>query len=99
MEALDRIISIAMSGGLLSSLFVGTRFDISHILFTDDAFIFTGTNPYHLCHLQCLYLCFEVISGLKVNLAKLELVLVVNVANIDGLAGNMGCRVSPFLLT
>ena len=44
MEALDRIISIAMSGGLLSSLFVGIRFDILHILFTDDTFIFSGTN-------------------------------------------------------
>jgi hypothetical protein len=38
-----------------------------------------GVDPDQLCHLQCFFLCFEVVSGLKINLAKLELVPVGNV--------------------
>jgi hypothetical protein len=45
-----------------------------------------------------LFLCFEVVSGLKVNLTKSELVLVGNVDNEDGLAGILGCRVSSLPL-
>jgi hypothetical protein len=39
-------------------------------------------------------LCFEVVLGLKINLAKSELVLVGNVNNVEGLARILGCRVS-----
>jgi hypothetical protein len=39
-------------------------------------------------------LCFEAVSGLSINLAKLELVLVGNVMSIEGLASILGCSVS-----
>jgi hypothetical protein len=45
-----------------------------------------------------LFLCFEAVSGLKVNLAKSVLVLVGNVDNIDRLADILGCGVSSLLL-
>jgi hypothetical protein len=87
---------------LLSGFSVGTRnvggIDISHLLFVDDTLIFCGANPDHLRHLRCLFLCFEAVSGLKINLAKSELVLVGNVDNVDGLAGIMGCGVSSLPL-
>jgi hypothetical protein len=94
------MISAAVSGGLLSGFSVGTRvgFDISHLLFADDTLIFSGADPDHLRHLRCLFLCFEAVSGLKVNLAKSELVPVGNVDDVDGLAGIMGCGVSPLPL-
>jgi hypothetical protein len=59
---------------------------ISHLVFADDNFIFSGANPDHLCYFCALFLCFETISGLKINLVKSELVLVGNVNNVDGLA-------------
>jgi hypothetical protein len=45
-----------------------------------------------------LFLSFKVISGLKINLVKSELVLVENVDNVVGLAGTMGCRGSSLTL-
>jgi hypothetical protein len=41
---------------------------------------------------------FEAVSGLKTNLAKLVLVLVGDVANMDDLAGILGCGVSSLPL-
>lgn len=60
----------------------------------DDSLIFSGANPYHIHYLQCLFLCFEAISCLKINLAKSELVSVGNSYNVDGLASILGCKVS-----
>jgi hypothetical protein len=47
--------------------------------------------------LWCLFLCFETVSGLKINLAKSELVLVGNV-DVDGLADILGCVVASLPL-
>jgi hypothetical protein len=41
-EALGRMISAAMSGGLLFTFSVGTGIDFSHLLFVDDTLIFIG---------------------------------------------------------
>jgi hypothetical protein len=41
---------------------------------------------------------FEAVSGLKINLAKLEIVHVGDVGNVDGLALILGCRVASLLL-
>jgi len=96
MEALDRMISTAVSGGLLSSFSVGNvgRFVFSQLLFTDDTLIFCDANPIHLCHMCCLFLCFEVASSLKINLVRSELVPIGNVEHVERLAGILGCRVS-----
>jgi len=68
--------------------------DISPLLFANDILIFCGVDLDNLCHLRCLFICLETDSGLKINLAKLELVLVSNVDNVDVLGGILCCRVS-----
>jgi hypothetical protein len=60
---------------------------ISHLMFADDTLIFYGANPYHFCYPRALFLCFKVVSSLRINLAKLELVPIGNINNGDGLAG------------
>jgi hypothetical protein len=87
------MLTVAMNRGLLSNFSVGTRVDISHILFADDSLLLCGADPNHLHNLRSLFLCFEAVSGLKINLAKSELVLVGNVDNVTGLAGILGCGV------
>jgi len=42
----------------------------------------------------CLFLCFDALSDLKVNLAKLELLHAGNVLDADGLIGIMNGGVS-----
>lgn len=68
-------------------------FYIFHLLFAGDTLILCGANLNHLCNLRCL-LCFEAVSGLRINLAKLELLPIGNVNNVEGLANIIGCRVS-----
>lgn len=41
-----------------------------------------------------VFSCFEAVLGLKVNLAKSEVVLVGNVDNVDGLVGILRCGVA-----
>jgi hypothetical protein len=69
-----------------------------HLLFADDTLIFGRDDLDHLRHMWCLFLCFEVVPSLKVNLATLELVPVGDVADVDELASTMGCGVSPLPL-
>jgi hypothetical protein len=55
---------------------------------------FCGANLDHLRYMYCLFFCFEVILGLKINLAELELVPIGNVSNVEDLACVLGYRVS-----
>ncbi|XP_022870626.1 uncharacterized protein LOC111389881, partial [Olea europaea var. sylvestris] len=43
-------------------------------------------------NLRRLLLCFEAVSGLKINLGKSEAIPVEEVANVDELADILGCR-------
>lgn len=96
MEALNRMLSTAVDRGVLSSFLVGSKnndeLHVSHLLFADDTLIFSEANPNHLYHLCCLFLYFEVVLGLKTNLAKSELVPVGVVANVGSLASIPGCK-------
>jgi hypothetical protein len=88
MAAAGKMISVAVSGGLLSRFSVGTVNDGG--IDRDDTLIFCGVDPYHLRLLRCLFLCFKVVSNLKINLAKSE--LVDNVDIVEGLARILGGR-------
>jgi hypothetical protein len=78
MEALSKLFSITVQRGFLSGFSVGSGsngvINISHLLFAGDTLVFCGANPDHLHYLRLLFLSFEAISGLKINLAKLVLV-------------------------
>jgi len=55
-------------------------------------------HPNQLHNLWGLFFCFEAVSGLKANLAKLELVPVESVDNVFELAGILGCGVASLPL-
>lgn len=58
------------------------------------------TNLDHLCHLRYLFLCFKVVSGLKlkINFSKTVLVPVRAVGDVGDLARILGCWVSFLLM-
>jgi hypothetical protein len=82
----------------LVSLWGQAGVDTPHFLFADDTLIFCRANPNHLGNLRNLFLLFEVVSGLKTNLAKSELVLMGSVDNVAGLAWILGCGVGSLPL-
>jgi len=83
-----------MDRELLSGFLVGVKL-VSHLVFVDNTLIFCEADRDPFLHLCCLFLCFEVVSRLKINLSKSELVPVGIVDDIGGLARTLGCRV-PF---
>jgi hypothetical protein len=72
MDALNQMFTVIVDRGLLSGFSVGSRpseaMHISHLLLADDTLVFRGANPDHVRYLRVLFLCFEVVSSLKVNL-------------------------------
>jgi len=90
MEALSRMISAAVRGGLLEGFKIGDT-DFSHLLFADDTLIFCSAHSSQLRNLRSLFLLFEAISGLKVNLAKSNLIPVGHVDQAKRLADILGC--------
>ena len=43
---------------------------VAHSLFADDTLIFCEACPEQLRYIRLILLCFEAVSGLKVNLGK-----------------------------
>ena len=87
---------------LLSSFLVGPRNNdkllVSHLLFVDDTLIFCEQIVINFI-IRDAYSCFEAGLGLKIILAKLELVPPVgDVGDVEGLICILGCRVAFLLM-
>lgn len=97
MEVLSRMISKAVQGGFLSGVEVGRAnglgLMVSHILYADDTLLFCNAEALQVGYLRCVLLCFEAVSGLKVNLGKSEMIPIRAVDDIGALAQILGCRV------
>jgi hypothetical protein len=95
MEAFSRMIDATYSRGLISGFSVGSRnhdrVEVSHLLFADDTLVFCGADASQISYLGALLVCFEAVSGLKVNLTKSSLIPVGSLEDVDQLAGSMGC--------
>jgi hypothetical protein len=94
MEAFSRMIGAIISRGLITGFSVGTseqtRVVVSHLLFADDTLVFCGADEHQINHIGALLVCFEAVSGLKINLPKSALIPVGYVVDIDHLAELLG---------
>ena len=63
------------------------------MLFVDDTLVFCKASQDHLTYFSWLLMWFKVVSGLRINLEKSELIPVGRVENMDDLAWDFGCRV------
>ncbi|KAJ9704891.1 hypothetical protein PVL29_003103 [Vitis rotundifolia] len=97
MEVLDVLIRRAVEGGFLSGCNIrgGRRppLHIAHLFFADDTIVFCEPNKEHLTYLSWILFWFEAASGLRINLAKSEIIPVGEVDEIEELAVEIGCKV------
>jgi len=70
-----------------------------HLLFADDILIFCGAQAEHVRNLRCTFLCFEAMSGLRINLSKSELVPIGKVEDVESLTHILGCRIGSLPMT
>ncbi|CAI0459152.1 unnamed protein product, partial [Linum tenue] len=88
----------SMERGLEQGLLSGFYFDedrrrgeVSHILYADDAVIFCDATEHEVTNLLAVLLCFQSVTGLKVNLEKSKLFPVGEVPHLDRLADLLCC--------
>ena len=67
--------------------------NVSHLLFADDTIIFCEARQDHITYLSWILVWFEAASGLRINLAKSEVIPVGEVEDIEMLAVELGCKV------
>jgi hypothetical protein len=102
METLSHLMDRATIGGYISGFAVGSGVDplvASHLLFVDDTLIFCNADQVQIAHLRAVFSWFEAVSGLKVNLAKSEMVPVGVVPNLESLVELMGCNIRSLPMT
>jgi hypothetical protein len=75
-----------------------TSLEISHLLFADDTLIMCDVDQDQILNLDHILLCFEAISGLKINLRKSKLVTVGHEPNQEELADILSCSISSLPL-
>lgn len=67
---------------------------VSHLFFADDALIFCKPNVNVILHLKCILLCFQMVSGIRINLKKTEMVRIGDKRDETSLAIVLDCKVS-----
>ena len=96
MEALSCLLKTATCGGFLSPHKVqgrgGEGIQVSHLLFADNTLIFCEAQEEQITFLLWLLMWFEVISGLRVNLDKSELIPIGRVEDVEELAFELCCN-------
>ena len=95
-EALGRMLDKAVYEGRMLGFSVGNlegrSMAVSRLLFADDMLIFCEADLEQILILRMILIWFEVVSGLKINLGKSELVPVGVVHNIDLFLVVLGCK-------
>ena len=72
---------------------------VTHLFFADDTLIFYDALTSQVEYLREILASFGAVSGLHINLAKSELVLVGEVTNMEELVALLGCRQSSLPMT
>ena len=97
MEVLSALIRRVVEGGFLSrcSIREGRRptLNISHLFFVDDTVVLCEAKKEHLTYLSWILFWFEAALGLRINLAKSEIIPVGEVEEVEVMAVELGCRV------
>jgi hypothetical protein len=103
MEVLSRMLRKVEEEGLIQGFRAGSNavdgLCISHLLYADDTILFCDADPDQLLYVRMVLTCFEAVTGLRVNMAKSEMVPIGEVQNISDLADSLCCHIGGFPLS
>ena len=103
MEILSKMLKKVVEGGFITGFKVNgnsiEEVSISHLLYADDTMVMCNAEPEQLMYVRLVLTGFEAITGLKVNLAKSEMVPIGEVENLQVLADILYCRIGKFPMT
>uniref|UniRef100_A0A2N9I5R6 Reverse transcriptase domain-containing protein n=1 Tax=Fagus sylvatica TaxID=28930 RepID=A0A2N9I5R6_FAGSY len=103
MEVLSRMLNKVEEEGLIQGFRAGSNavdgLCISHLLYADDTILFCDADPDKLLYVRMVLTCFEAVTGLRVNMAKSEMVPVGEVQNISELADSLCCHIGGLPLS
>ena len=68
-------------------------------MFADDTLLFCEDNKDQLEFWKWVVICFEVVSDLKINMQKSEIIPVRGVEDVDKATAVFGCKVENLLTT
>ena len=97
MDILSRLVNKVMEGNLLSVCKIGgvreeEELEVSHLLYADDTLLFCKDNPDQLACFSWILMWFEALSGLKINLSKIEIFLIGGREKFEVLIAELGCK-------
>ena len=96
MEAFSSLISRAEEKRFIRGFKVmgrrGEGVSISHLLFVDDTLLFCEDNKDQLEFWKWVVICFEVVSNLKINMQKSEIIPIGGVEDVDRAAAVLGVK-------
>jgi hypothetical protein len=97
MEVLSRMLRRSVERGFIKGFEVGRNMHsgvfVSHLLYADDTILFCDAHPEQLLYIRMVLTCFEVVTGLKVNMTKSEMVPIGEVNGLNALADLLYCRI------
>ena len=97
MEILSRMLRRAEEEGCSKGFRVGSvgegGLSILHLLFADDTILFCDVDPEKLMYIHLILTCFEEVTGLKVNMAKSEMIPIGEMQNLPNLADILSCKI------
>ena len=103
MEVFSKMIKRVEGAGLLRGFKADGRrgggICVSHLLFVDDTILFCDANEEQILHVRMLLLCFQAVTGLKVNTLKSEMVPIGEVPNVHVLTEILGCWIGSLPIT
>ena len=91
MEVLSVLIRRAMEGGFILRCKIqrgrGRAVHVAHLLFADDTIVFCEAKKEYLTNLSWILFWFEAASGLRINLAKSEIIPIGEVEEVEDGSG------------
>nr|GEV46715.1 RNA-directed DNA polymerase, eukaryota [Tanacetum cinerariifolium] len=97
--ALHLSFSRAVDEGIFKGIQIGSSFNISHLFYADDAIFIGEWSTANLSGITRILYCFSLLSGLKINLIKSQ-ILGIGISNdiVAAAALTLGCSVlkNPF---